>query len=1268
MARQVSLAHSKSILDRQRHVMSIGLENQALMHYDINVNDALDRYLDLNTILDPDKWELTGGTTNNIEIQNDGSILITGITGTFTLLSKDFIEINPNSKFSLIINLLNINDNAVSNRVTVGTVNYTDLNTKIPQGRPSGVDYDKWCINNEAIPYGGPDILNWQLYNNKALIDVSGYRYKTGESSYQGDIEKWPTDTKYARIFIQFDNLTPDMQFGIRQLQMFFRDVNLIDNELTPKTYLIDPNDGNFGGAVELADIMTNMVWNGDLKYETEAWSVGTSGSGSVIVEQDDDGSFKVYFDNIQNIKNIIQIDMPNGLSPNKSYTLSFYARSTAPIGFRRINVINPLTETVGWEADEITYLNNVWRKIVVNGISKATATNSMDRLVITEPDLLEAETLFIYYNGVLLKRGDDFTELNDNKIEFEFQPGANDIINILSKSASSYDTTAYRVTFNDPVPAGNKVQIRHFVDISTGAATSVAAEEMYKIVTPVNTIKTGNYVSDPTSRLHVFRNGQLLKETVDYNTALETSVWRINFTYNLLADDIIKVIFWKNAVIDRYEYEAGTGQTDFDLPTGITYIDDKQHLFIFQNGGMLSVDDDYQEYNNNTVRLLYVPSAGDNITIMVLGPNYEYSTDTWELVSPETLFSFTVQEDEDVFRMVLVNGLAMSEDYASNVLDYVTNIFSAGNGFYYERYDYLPAIAAQVTFDVPGGYDPEDDLYIYRNGLLMTDGDDYVTNHFSDSFQLLLPAHAGELITTFRVIYISGTGPGTKQYVREDYIMDESITSYKTSQPYTEGDNSLIVFINGMLQRKGTTYDYVENSDNQTIDIKAPFSSGDKLTVMIAIPTVANTSFYLQETHYGYDVDSNSILDTQYTTNYVEDTTGTVWIKNVKLEEGPPSKDTYVSGRLQTTNLNYNIDTDEREGTLTFYIKPYAIDLIDIIDYQGEVANYASLPGTPSTDNVYRTVDTYEYWKYDGSSWIHIQGPTVLSFTYSTTSQWYWTLCKIERDMNEESKFRAIIGQANDYTIITLPAMQTDAWTSVSMTWSLLGTQWFQAEVATQGDLPGLSVNEDGYVYKVKNTGDYWIWDGGHWAKKAPDGIYAKYADLPTLTVWEDGYVSVVTQEPEKYQTTTYPTLAALEIAVTGHTSAQNGWVYKVTDPDPDEFYIWDWDFVNNNGKLRKINVNYYYQWQWNPVSQSGNWNQSNNFKIYINGGSDGTYTKTYRSVSNSPEGLIINKNLFGKMDELRLDSINRDPREIMTWYKSDAPFYPKGFKSIIV
>jgi len=162
MSRDISIAHSKSILDRQRHVMSIGLENQALLHYDINVSDSLNRYENLKYQFDPDKWEFLDGSASNMEIKNDGTAVITGVTGTITLVSKDYVEIDTSQNYYMLISLMNVSDSGDANKVNAGTVNYTDLSTKVTAGRPSGVDYDKWGINDVTVSFDSSDTLVWK--------------------------------------------------------------------------------------------------------------------------------------------------------------------------------------------------------------------------------------------------------------------------------------------------------------------------------------------------------------------------------------------------------------------------------------------------------------------------------------------------------------------------------------------------------------------------------------------------------------------------------------------------------------------------------------------------------------------------------------------------------------------------------------------------------------------------------------------------------------------------------------------------------------------------------------------------------------------------------------------------------------------------------------------------------------------------------------------------------------------------------------------------
>lgn len=1260
MPREISLAHSRSILDRQRHVMSIGLENQALFHYDINSNDALDRYQLSTSILSPLKWEFISGSPDNVTVNNDGSILITGVTGSFIIAGADYIEIQPDPKYYLSLIMMNINDSDESHTVSVGTINYTDLDTKITQGRPSGIDYDNWVIDGDSVNFddSGNNVIQWHTYVNNAIMV---YEYKSGESGTPTELHKWPPGIRYARIFIKITNLVPADQIMIRDLNMFFRDDDGTYTNITPGHTIIDSFDGKFGGGMDMSGGGINLVWNGDLRYGAANWSVGTQGSGSVIASLDDDGSYKVYFREVQDVKNIIQIDMPQDIVDSIEYTISFYARAAVPIGFRRISVIDPATQNVGWVAEKIIYIDNTWRKFTATATSDF-ATGAMSRLVITEPDLLEPETLFIYYNGILLTRGTDYVELDDYNLQFDFDTpaGDNDVISIYSQISSSFVSSSYRIIFHSAVPAGNTVAIRHFTEVADPTAVT-AMEEIYEISSPTTTVDTGNYVPDTPNYLHVFRNGQLLTETVDYTTSVVIGMIRLSFSYSLATSDKIKVVFWKNMSMTRNNYSAtGTLNEQFDLPAG-TYTTDAAHMMVFENGILLTEGalNDYIEFDTNTVQYNGTPGAGNTISLIAISDLYEFSLTSWTLLSNQAQFAYT-PEDTNVFRFVTINGTAMSKDYSIWTNDYDEPATSSGDSFYYERYD-LPAVAipSQTVFPVPGGYDVDDSLQVYRNGILLTLTDDYTKQQPAGTVTLIVPAVVGELMTIFRVITEPGTGPFPTRYIREDYALDEGMTSYNTSQVFAVGDDSLQIFINGVLQRLGL--DYTED-DTNTITLLSPFSTGDTIALLISLPLGSEqASEYSQVTYHGTDVDADNILYTPAVTlNYVEDTEGTVWIKNVKLGEGKPYADSYHTGTIISGNLEYNINIDELEGTITFQMKPYAIDLgaEGIIDWQGGVANYAALPGAPSTGEVYRTEDTYKYWEWDGSSYDEILGPTVFSLLYNNS----WDLFKIERMFGETNKFKAIVGEPNNYSVITIPELSVDDWTMITISWSQFGTQWYQTEYDTAASLPVLTSSEEGYVYKVSDTGYYYIWDGDSWEPKAPNGVYNKYTDLPAYTLFEDGYAAYVEEEPELYQGSV-ANYASLPV---GHSVTERGWIYKTTDTG--YYYIWDWDYVEDTGNWRKIIPGYYYQWSWSPSTQSGSWRQSNKIKLYLNGGADGIYTKSYHPVSNQPDGLVITNKFYGKVDELRIDRIARDPKEIAAWNNSQAPFYPSGDVAQIV
>lgn len=1576
MPRPVSLAHSQSIIDRQRHVMSIGLENLGLFHYDINVNDVFNRRRNQAHPFSEDKWEITGACCQ----QGDGSLVATGPS--VLLISKDYVEIDPDQRYFLAISLLNMDLDA-SHTISVGTINYTDLSTKITTGRPTGTDYDNWCLYNYTLPANH----NWNDFSNTA---ISIYDVKTGESSDPGDLHRWPVGAKYGRLFIKIDSLGSN-RIALNNISLTFLNDDDVSISLTPEVFLVDRQSGRFGGSAQLAPLTTNLLWNGDLKFGNADWSIGTTGSGLVTSSVESDDSYKIYFEDVRDVKNVIQIDMPQSIEADKYYTLTFYARASQPTGFRRISVVNPSTEAIGWSAEEIIYLTNIWQKFIISTDSLSSVPSPCSRLIIAEPDLLEEESLLVYYNGVYLQRGEDYYEIDDTTLHFNFTPADEDIINIFTKMTSDFGSTTNRITFHTAAESGDVVQIRHFVD--TGDLDSaIGVASVYQISLPTSTVLTGNYTADTPNKLSVYRNGLLLEEDHDYTTAVDGGVIRLNFAYTLATDDLIKTVFWV-ADIARYNSIATSGQTEFDLPTGETYTDDGKHLLVYNNGVLLTegVLDDYVETDSNTITLnseagwedissaypyandilclahdgssvwvagdsggrlvrstdnsqswsnvasspfvgygvptegidsdessvwvavsglvfgkssfgyaarstdngatwsditgslpstsyqLYdvatnnsslwyvvgvriyvsldngatwfsttksipllsaqqynavetddngvwliagqqgftpVPAlqrsgddgsswsnisashpgsdpltalatdkngvwitgdstgnlarstdhgvtwsnvagypgsatvydiatdgngtwyagetsgniykstdngvswaldssypnsndirsidvngdvwivggnsgdlaryvsgediTGSRIALVVLDAPYEFSIDEWQLSSSKSIFTFT-EENSDVLRLVSNNGVVLARDAGGVDYDYEENAISVSEGFYYERHDAPAALAGQTEFTLPFTYTPgNDELWVYRNGVLLTHSkgtniEDYLEVS-SSKIELTVSAAAGELITVFKITEIVGTGSSVVEYTYENYATTEDIDIYKVAQDYVVGDDSLQVFLNGLLLRSSTDYTEV---DTNTIELLIDHDNGDSLTFLVATFGPPVSAVYMRDVYYGSEVSTGNDLITANNLNYAESVTGSVWFKEVKLEEGMPAKEAYAGGIMHVSNILYDMPFQENEGTVAYFITPYDYDLANEINYQGEVDNFAALPGGASVDDVYRTKDTYEYYQWDGSDWNFTRGPTAIALTDNsglTGDHDQWRILKIERIIGQSDQFRAVFGEPNNYVVQTLPA--GCVCTHTAFTWSLFGTQFFQVEVPSYSDLPTLTASEQGYVYRVADTGYYYFWDGTQWLHKAPTGYpvgtgdpdtspFAAYTDLPTLTADYDGFVAYVDEEPELYKGE-LANLSAIETTVSGYTADQNGWVWKATDTG--NYYIWDWDYVANNGALRKIIPGYYYQWIWDFGSQSGTWEQSNKVKIYRNGGQEGVYTKSYHGIGTVPSKFLATTNMYAKFDEMRLDSIARDAREIAAWVKSDAPFFPRGQKAIML
>lgn len=120
-----------------------------------------------------------------------------------------------------------------------------------------------------------------------------------------------------------------------------------------------------------------------------------------------------------------------------------------------------------------------------------------------------------------------------------------------------------------------------------------------------------------------------------------------------------------------------------------------------------------------------------------------------------------------------------------------------------------------------------------------------------SAGYTLTLPVDDGtsnQVLTTDGSGVLSWSTPsvGTALY-REDYIVGTSsgnytgsTTVFDLSHTYTTGDNSMAVYVDGVLQTIGSGVDYVE-TDSDTVTFNNALLSGQKVSFYFSIPTAAS-------------------------------------------------------------------------------------------------------------------------------------------------------------------------------------------------------------------------------------------------------------------------------------------------------------------------------------------------------------------------------------------------------------------------------------------
>ena len=174
-------------------------------------------------------------------------------------------------------------------------------------------------------------------------------------------------------------------------------------------------------------------------------------------------------------------------------------------------------------------------------------------------------------------------------------------------------------------------------------------------------------------------------------------------------------------------------------------------------------------------------------------------------------------------------------------------------------RVDYI-ATASQTVFAF--AHDVDDDLLVYKNGLLQVKGTDYNASPSADTVTFVTGLTVSTKVSIFRV-----RAPLIAGYRRTDTT---TITTQQVFPFEHNEDDKLQVYKNGVLLREGGSYDYTRQPLNSTITMNTPVTSGNTISIIFAENSAARTltGLMLEE-------------------DYVHSDTGLIRLDVIKIDDG---------------------------------------------------------------------------------------------------------------------------------------------------------------------------------------------------------------------------------------------------------------------------------------------------------------------------------------------------------------------------------------------
>lgn len=155
------------------------------------------------------------------------------------------------------------------------------------------------------------------------------------------------------------------------------------------------------------------------------------------------------------------------------------------------------------------------------------------------------------------------------------------------------------------------------------------------------------------------------------------------------------------------------------------------------------------------------------------------------------------------------------------------------GSPLLHSRLD-VAATAGQTT--VAYAHTTQDAIQAYKNGILLREGAsyDYTTNPVTGLVTFTPALAAGNRITLYKVRKSAISG-----YRREDI---DTLSNQVVFPFLHEDGDELNIYLNGILQRPGGAYDYIANASTDTITFTSTIPAGNRVTIITAQTTSAQT------------------------------------------------------------------------------------------------------------------------------------------------------------------------------------------------------------------------------------------------------------------------------------------------------------------------------------------------------------------------------------------------------------------------------------------